>query len=189
MVEGATAPTERRALSADGRVPGPAGDRARRARPAAAVRLGGGQCRCAAGHPPPARRRGHAVQGGDGSRTRRTPRRRDDHVRRPLGQHAGGVPRRRPGTPPRRQPVRPQVRHRRAGPRARGADHPRRRGDAALLPRRARLLPARLDATAAAAGRPTRRRRTGLAALLRREPAPPQPGVHAGRRRRAASCI
>ena len=51
---------------------------------------------------------------------------------------------------------------------------------AALLPGCARLLPARLDAPATAAGRQARRRRTGLAAVPRREPAPPQPRVHAG---------
>ena len=50
----------------------------------------------------------------------------------------------------------------------------------ALLPRRAGLHAAGLDAAAAATGRPARRRRAGLAAVLRRQPAPPQPGVHAG---------
>ena len=99
----------------------------------------------------------------------------------PSGNTPRGVPRRGAGAPSRRQPVRPQVRHRGAGPRPRGADHPRRRGVAALLPRRARLQAARLDAAATAARRQARRRRAGLAAVLRRQPAPPQPGVHAGR--------
>ena len=42
------------------------------------------------------------------------------------------------------------------------------------------FYPARLDAAATATGRQARRRRAGVAAVLRREPAPPQPGVHAG---------
>ena len=42
------------------------------------------------------------------------------------------------------------------------------------------LQAARLDAAAAATGRPARRRPARLAAVLRRQPAPPQPGVHAG---------
>ena len=46
------------------------------------------QCRRAAGDPQPARRGGHALQGGHGRRARRPPRRRDDHVRGPVGQHA-----------------------------------------------------------------------------------------------------
>ena len=138
MVEGSG--THRgRALPADGRLPGPAGDRARRARPAARGRLGD------APMPKGCKRSGTgstcegiAVQGGHRRRTGRSPGRRDDPVRRPVGQLPRGLPRRRPGTPPGGQPVRAQVRHRRAGPRPRGAVHPRRRRGAALLPRRAR---------------------------------------------------
>ena len=58
--------------------------------------------------------------------------------------------------------------------------HPRRRGVAALLPGRARLQAARLDAAAAAVGGAARRRGAGVAALLRLQPASPQPGLHAG---------
>ena len=99
----------------------------------------------------------------------------------PSGNTPRGLPRRRAGAPAGGQPVRPQVRHRGAGARSRRADHPRRCGVAALLPRRAGLQAAGLDAAATAAGRQARGRPAGLAALLRRQPASPQPGVHAGR--------
>ncbi len=45
-------------------------------------------------------------------RARRPPRRRDDPLRRPVGQQPRGVPRGRARAPARRQPLRPQVRHR-----------------------------------------------------------------------------
>ena len=74
-----------------------------------------------------------------------------------------------------RQPLRPQVRHRRAGPRACGAATCDDDAAAAgVLPGRAGLPAAGLDEPAAAAGRPPGRRRSDLAALLRLQPAPPR---------------
>ena len=188
MVEG-QGNDRRRAVPADGRVPRPAGDRAGRARPAARSPAG----RCANAEGLQEIRNRLDLEGTpykEATAAELADRRVDEMIRfqDPSGNMPRGVPRRRARAPPGRQPVRAQVRHRGAGPGPCGADHPRRRRVAALLPRRARLQAARLDAAATATGRPARRRRARVAAVLRRATRATTAWRSCRARRRAASC-
>ena len=167
----------RRRLPADGRLPGPPGDRARASGTPARLRLGGrGRRRAGRGGPGPGRRRGR-VQDRHPRRVRRPAGGLDAARGRPGRAHARGVLRGGAGVPAVGQPVREPLRHRGPGPGARGAAGPARLpGRVRLLHRGPRVPAPGLDADARRVLRRRARGPPGVVPVPGLQPAAPLPG-------------